>query len=57
MINDGKECRKWGVCPWCKQERMLTWFIARYKGTGHIVSGFVCRECFDKATKGDKANE
>ena len=57
MINDGKECRKWGVCPWCKQERMLTWFIARQKGTGRIVSGFVCRECFDKATKGDKGNE
>ena len=57
MINDGKECRKWGACPWCKQERMLTWFLARDKGTGHIVSGFVCRECFDKATKGDKANE
>lgn len=57
MINDGKECRKWGVCPWCKQERMLTWFLARQKGTGRIVSGFVCRECFDKAMKGDKANE
>ena len=46
-MND--DSRKFGVCPWCKQQKWLVWVLGKVKGSDNIWSGFVCVECLKKA--------
>ena len=44
---------KFGTCPWCRQQRMLTWVLGRKKNSDGIWSGWVCAECLKKAQEED----
>lgn len=49
-----EESHKFGTCPWCKQERTLTWVLGRKKNSDGIWSGWVCYECLKKAQEADE---
>ena len=53
MKDDGEPSFKFGNCPKCKQDAALTWFIGKKKGTDQIVSGWMCRKCFDNFFRQD----
>lgn len=38
---------KYGQCPWCKLERMLTFVVGSYNG--EIWSDFICFQCLNEA--------
>ena len=48
MISNGVSHSKFDICPVCKQKRMLVWYLATVKGTEKVVSGYMCKDCFDK---------
>lgn len=48
MENAGVPHSKFDICPRCKQERMLVWYLATVNGTEKVVSGYMCKDCFHK---------
>ena len=50
-MND--DSRRFGVCPWCKQQKWTEWVLGKVKGSDRLWSGFVCRDCLNKAQKED----
>ena len=49
MINTGEDDYKYGKCPWCEQEKMLTWVMGKVKGKDQLWAGYVCNACLKKA--------